>query len=40
MLKFSYKKLLKKLIDLEMEGTELMNKVNISTSTFHKIKNG
>lgn len=40
MLKCTARNYFKKLIDLEMEGTELMNKVNISTSTFHKIKNG
>ena len=40
MLKFSYKKLFKKLIDLEMKSTELMNKAQISKSTFYKIKNG
>ena len=40
MLKFSYKKLFKKLIDLEMKSTELMYKAQISKSTFYKIKNG
>lgn len=40
MLKFSYKNLLKKLIDLEMKSTELMGKANISKSPFYKIKNG
>ena len=40
MLKFSYKKLFKKLIDLEMKSTELMDKAKISKSTFYKIKNG
>ena len=40
MLKFSYKKLFKKLIDLEMKSTELMDKAQISRSTFYKIKNG
>lgn len=40
MLKFSYKKLFKRLIDLEMKSTELMNKAKISKSTFYKIKNG
>ena len=40
MLKFSYKKLFKKLIDLEMKSTELMNEAQISKSTFYKIKNG
>ena len=40
MLKFSYKKLFKKLIDLEMKSTELMDHAQISKSTFYKIKNG
>ena len=40
MLKFSYKKLFKKLIDLEIKSTELMDKAQISKSTFYKIKNG
>ena len=40
MLKFSYKKLFKKLIDLEMKSTELMDKAQIIKSTFYKIKNG
>ena len=40
MLKFSYKKLFKKLIDLEMKSTELMDKAQISKSTFYKIKKG
>ena len=40
MLKFSYKKLFKKLIDLEMKSTELMDEAKISKSTFYKIKKG
>ena len=40
MLKFSYKKLFKKLLDLGMKNTELMDKAQISKSTFYKIKNG
>ncbi|WP_055078799.1 helix-turn-helix domain-containing protein [Lagierella massiliensis] len=40
MLKFSYKKLFKKLIDIEMKNTELMEKAQISKSTFYKIKKG
>ena len=40
MLKFSYKKLFKYLIDLEMKSTELMDKAQVSKSTFYKIKNG
>ncbi len=35
----SYKKLFKKLIDLEMKNYELMEKAKISKSTFYKIKN-
>ena len=37
---FSYKKFFKKLIDLDMTNNELMEKSNISKSTFYKIKNG
>ncbi|MCZ7407343.1 helix-turn-helix domain-containing protein [Parvimonas micra] len=37
---FSYKKLFKKLIDLDMTNNELMEKANISKSTFYRIKNG
>ena len=37
---FSYKKLFKKLIDLDMTNNELMEKANISKRTFYKIKNG
>ncbi|MDZ5440966.1 helix-turn-helix transcriptional regulator [Enterococcus cecorum] len=37
---FSYKKLFKKLIDLDMTNNELMEMANISKSTFYKIKNG
>ena len=37
---FSYKKLFKKLIDLDMTNNELMEKVKISKSTFYKMKNG
>lgn len=40
MSKLSYKKLFKKLIDIEMKNTELMDKANVSKSTFYKIKNG
>ena len=40
MSKFSYQKLLKKLIDIEMKNTELMEKAKVSKSTFYKIKNG
>ena len=38
--KLSYKKLFKKLIDIEMKNTELMKKAKVSKSTFYKIKNG
>ena len=37
---FSYKKLLKKLIDLDMTNNELMGNAKISKSTFYKMKNG
>lgn len=40
MTKLSYKKLFKKLIDIEMKNTELMEKAKVSKSTFYKIKNG
>lgn len=40
MRKFSYKNLFKKLIDLDMKNNELMEKANVSKSTFYKIKNG
>lgn len=40
MSKLSYKKLFKKLIDIEMKNTELMDKAKVSRSTFYKIKNG
>ena len=39
MLKLSYKKLFKVLIDIEMKNTELMEKAKVSKSTFYKIKN-
>lgn len=40
MSKLSYKKLFKKLIDIEMKNNELMEKAKVSKSTFYKIKNG
>lgn len=40
MRKFSYKNLFKKLIDLDMTNNELIEKANVSKSTFYKIKNG
>lgn len=39
MYNLSYKKLFKKLIDVEMKNYELMEQANISRSTFYKIKN-
>ncbi|MGF3076897.1 helix-turn-helix domain-containing protein [Facklamia sp. P12955] len=39
MLKLSYKKLFKKLIDLDMKHNDLMEKANVSRSTFYKLKN-
>lgn len=39
MSKLSYKKLFKKLIDIEMKNTELMDKAKVNKSTFYKIKN-
>lgn len=40
MSKLSYKKLFKRLIDIEMKNIELMDKAKVSRSTFYKIKNG
>ena len=40
MSKLSYKKLFKRLIDIEMKNTELMDKAKVSRSAFYKIKNG
>ena len=40
MSKLSYKKLFKRLIDIEMKNTELVDKAKVSRSTFYKIKNG
>lgn len=40
MSKISYKRLFKKMIDLDMKNTELMKKAEVSRSTFYKIKNG
>ena len=36
----SYKRLFKKLIDLDMTNNELMEKTKVSKSTFYKMKNG
>lgn len=38
-MKFSYKPLWKLLIDKDMTNKELMNKANISKSTFYKLRN-
>lgn len=40
MSKISYKKLFKKMIDLDMKNSELMEKAKVSRSTFYKMKNG
>jgi len=40
MSKISYKRLFKKMIDLDMKNTELMKKAEVSRSTFYKMKNG
>lgn len=40
MLTLSYKKLFKKLIDIEMRHNKLMEKTNVSRSTFYKLKKG
>ena len=37
---FSYKRLFKKLIDLDTTNNELMEKEKVSESTFYKMKNG
>lgn len=37
---FTYKRLFKKLIDLDMTNNDLMEKAKVSKSTFYKIKNG
>lgn len=37
--KISYKKLFKKMIDLDMKNSELMEKAEVSRSTFYKMKN-
>lgn len=39
MSKISYKKLFKKMIDLDMKNSELMEKAKVSRSTFYKMKN-
>ena len=40
MSRLCYKKLLKKLIDVDMKNIELMEKAKVSKSTFYKLKNG
>ena len=40
MSKLSYKKLFKKMIDMGIKNTELMEKAKVSKSTFYKIKKG
>lgn len=40
MSKISYKKLFKKMIDLDISNSELMEKAEVSRSTFYKMKNG
>lgn len=40
MSKLSYKKLFKKMIDIDMKNAELMGQAKVSKSTFYKIKNG
>ncbi|RIY31575.1 DNA-binding protein [Psittacicella melopsittaci] len=40
MSKLCYKKLFKKLIDVDMKGSELMEKAKVSKSTYYKMKNG
>ena len=37
---FSYKRLFKKLIDLDMTNNELMERAKVSKSTFYKMKDG
>lgn len=40
MSKLSYKKLFKKMIDIDMKNAELMEQAKVSKSTFYKMKNG
>lgn len=40
MSRLSYKKLFKKLIDIDMKNCELIEKAKLSKSTFYKIKKG
>ena len=40
MLKLSYNKLFKNLVDIEIKNTKFMDKVKVSKSAFYKIKNG
>lgn len=40
MSKLSYKKLFKRMIDIDMKNAELMEQAKVSKSTFYKMKNG
>lgn len=40
MSKLSYKKLFKKMIDIDMKNAELIDQAKVSKSTFYKMKNG
>ncbi|HEL1569920.1 TPA: helix-turn-helix domain-containing protein [Streptococcus suis] len=40
MIRFTYKKLFKKMIDLEINNSQLMEMAGISKTTFYKLKNG
>lgn len=40
MSKISYKKLFKKMIDLDMSNSAFMDKASVSRSTFYKMKKG
>ena len=40
MSKLSYKKLFKKMIDIDMKNAELMEQAKVSKSTFYRMKNG
>lgn len=38
--KLCYKKMFKKMIDLDIKNSELIERANIGKSTFYKLKNG
>ncbi|CYV75926.1 helix-turn-helix transcriptional regulator [Streptococcus suis] len=40
MIRLTYKKLFKKMIDLEINNSQLMEMAGISKTTFYKLKNG